>query len=387
MGQLKSSPSCERPLVLHVRSVCGFGGGPEKTILNSPRFLDSLGYDSICAYLHPRKDPDFAAIRERAGRLNAPLVSVPERGALDWRVVRELVRLCRKEKPAIWHGHGFKSDVLGLLVRCFCRMKLVATAHGWVNCDGRNPLYYRIDKRCLRHYHAVICVSEDIFGECLRKGVSRSKCHLIHNGIDTEEFQKASARSAGSRGSDSVSLGAMGRLADEKGFDLLMRATDVLLQEGKTISLRIAGDGPARGRLEELRHSIGRNGEIQLLGHVSDVKAFYRDLDLFVLSSLREGLPNVLLEAMAMEVPVVATRVAGVPSLIRDGENGLLVESGSVDALVRGIRRLLDNPPWRRQLAEAARKTIGQSYGFENRMRKVVEVYDGLLYPNNPGER
>src|SRR5205085_102405 len=88
-------PSQKKPLVLHVRTMKGFGGGPEKTVLNSPRFLRRLGYESICAYTHPPGDPGFDRLAERAVVAEAPLISVPDRGPLDWRVVRQLVQLCR----------------------------------------------------------------------------------------------------------------------------------------------------------------------------------------------------------------------------------------------------------------------------------------------------
>jgi len=370
--------------VLHVRSVEGYGGGPEKTILNSPRFLKPLGYDAVCGYLHPPGDPAFSAIQQRAAAAGARLLSIPDRGPLDWRPVRELIRVCRELKPAIWHGHDYKTDVLGLLVKRFWPMKLATTVHGWVTYAGRLPSYYRIDKLCLRFYDAVISVSEDIHTECLRVGVPKSRCHLVFNAIDTDDFRRVfpsrGAASTPRNPPDTLLLGAMGRLCDEKGFDLLIRATDALIRNGHRVSLRIAGEGSARPQMEALVNELGRNEDIQLLGHVADVKQFYEALDVFVLSSLREGLPNVLLEAMSMEVPVVATRVAGVPSLVRDGRNGLLVDANSVGCLATGIQRLLHDRELCRRFSKAGRRTIEQSYSFESRIRRIAGIYGRLLH-------
>lgn len=373
----------QRPLVLHTRCVTGTGGGPEKTILNSPRFLARLGYNSACAYMHPPHDDGFCTLQQRAVEAGARLISLPDRGALDLRVVRRAIRLCREENVAIWHGHDYKSNALGLVVRRFWPMKLVTTVHGWVNHTRRTPLYYRIDKYCLRNYDEVVCVSRDLYDECLRIGVDQSRCHLVHNGIDVEQFRRsrepAAARECFAHKASGTLIGAMGRLAPEKGFDLLIRAVARLLDEGRDLSLWIAGDGAERENLQTLIEHLGCGERIRLLGHVAQTTDFFEALDVFALSSLREGLPNVLLEAMALATPVLATRIAGIPSLVDDGESGLLVEAGSVEELSQGLRRLLDDAPQRARMASAARRTIEGSFSFEQRMRKMAAVYDGLL--------
>src|SRR2546428_1488513 len=134
------------PVVLDARVVCGTGGGPDKTILTSPRFLTAAGYRMLCAYLHPPGDSGFDELRRRAAVWHAPLLSVPDRGPCDWQVIAELLRICRRENVAIWHGHDYKSNALGLLLRRFWPMRLVTTVHGWVKHTRRTPLYYAIDK-------------------------------------------------------------------------------------------------------------------------------------------------------------------------------------------------------------------------------------------------
>src|SRR5262245_36985110 len=129
------------PGVLDARVVTGTGGGPDKTILNSPRFLAPLGYRMLCAYLHPPGDPGFDVLRKRADQLRAPLVEIADRGLFDARVVVELLRLCRRERVAIYHGHDYKSNLLGLVLNRFLPMRLVTTVHGWVVHTARTPLY------------------------------------------------------------------------------------------------------------------------------------------------------------------------------------------------------------------------------------------------------
>jgi glycosyltransferase involved in cell wall biosynthesis len=371
------------PLILHTRCVTGMGGGPEKTILNSPRFLKRLGYDCLCAYLHPPADEGFSTLNRRAEAAGASLMGIPDHGPWDLDIVRKMARLCRRHNVAVWHGHDYKSNALGLLVRWFWPMKLVTTVHGWVQHTTRTPLYYAIDKLCLRHYDEVICVSKDLYAECLRVGVPSGRCHWVHNGIDADQFRRRGsaieARQLFQEPLGKYVIGGMGRLSEEKGFEVLIRAVALLLKEGQDIELWIAGEGAQRRELQRLVNDLKQAERIKLLGHVNDIQAFYESLDVFALSSLREGLPNVLLEAMALEVPVVATRIAGVPFLVCDGENGILVEPGNVDVLAAALRRLVTSEQSRRILASAGRRRVEDSFSFERRMQTIARIYDRVL--------
>jgi glycosyltransferase involved in cell wall biosynthesis len=371
------------PVVLDTRVVAGSGGGPDKTILNSPRYLASGGYRMLCAYMHPPGDPGFEQIRKKAEALDAPLLSIPDRGPWDVGVLRALLRICRRERVAIWHGHDYKSNLFGLLLRPFWPMKLVTTVHGWVHFTRKTPLYYRIDKLCLPRYERVICVSADLHDRCRALGVPERRCELIENGIDTTQYcRRESPREAKARlgiPAERLVIGAIGRLSREKGFDLLIRATDRLLAKGHDLELIIAGEGDHRERLAQLIAELARQDRVRLLGYHPDVNTLYEAMDVFALSSLREGLPNVVLEAMAMEVPVVATRVAGVPRLIQAEETGLLVELGSADSLADSLERLLSDPELRERLRISGRRAVVTRHGFEVRMGRIRAIYDALL--------
>ena len=378
-----STPADPRPVVFDTRVVTGSGGGPDKSILNSPRFLDLLGYRMLCGYLHPPGDPGYAEIVRKAERYRAPLISIPDRGPWDWRVFRELLAVCRREKVAIWHGHDYKTNALGLILRRFWPMRLVTTVHGWVHHTTRTPLYYRIDRYCLPRYERVICVSPDLVEACLAVGVPRERCLLLENGIDTEEYRRRqepiSAKLALGYPAGPLLVGAAGRLAPEKAFDVLIRSIASLAAGGLDVRLVIIGEGDDRPRLESLVKELGLTNRVDLPGWQSDVRMYFEALDVFALSSLREGLPNVLLEAMALEVPSVATRIAGIPRLIEDGVNGLLVEPGDQSGLTRALEKLLTDPNLRDRIRKQARETIETRYSFALRMERLVRIYDELL--------
>jgi glycosyltransferase involved in cell wall biosynthesis len=370
-------------VVLEVRVVRGSGGGPDKTILNSPRFLHSAGYDTLCAYMHPPGDPGFEQLRARARHWKAPLFSIPDGGPLDWRVFPRLLNLCRQKKVALWHGHDYKSNLLGLLLRRFWPMRLVTTVHGWVHHTSRTPLYYALDRFCLPRYERVLCVSEDLRQRCLECRVPAERCLLIENGIDTEEFRRCRditrARNELGLNSSAFLIGAAGRLSPEKGFDLLVRSLARLREGGVDAALLLAGEGEQKKPLEELAQALGCRGHLHLVGFQADVRPYFEAMDVFALSSLREGLPNVVLEAMALEVPVLATRIAGLPRVIDDGQNGLLVNPGSVEELTAGLLRLFEQEELRRRIGRQGRRTVEERYSFARRMAKVAGVYDELL--------
>ncbi len=371
------------PVVFDTRVVTGSGGGPDKTILNSPRFLEPLGYSMLCGYLHPPGDPGYAEIVRKADRYRAPLISIPDRGPWDWRVVSGLVAACKRERVDIWHGHDYKTNALGLLLKRFWPMRLVTTVHGWVHHTARTPMYYRVDKFCLPRYEKVICVSDDLVAECVRAGVPAKKCVLLENAIDTQEYTRHlapdQAKAKLGLPEERFVVGAVGRLEPEKGFDILIRATADLVQRGLDVGLLIVGEGGDRPRLEAIVGELGLRDRVKLPGWQSDVRTSYEAMDAFALSSYREGLPNVLLEAMALEVPCVATRINGIPRLIQDGRNGLLVPPGDAPSLTNALFAMLTNADLRNVCRQAARRTIDAGYSFPARMQKLKVIYDDLL--------
>jgi glycosyltransferase involved in cell wall biosynthesis len=373
----------EPVVVFDTRVVTGSGGGPDKTILNSPRYLDDLGYRMLCGYLHPPGDPGYAEIEKKAARYKAPLISIPDRGAWDWRVVKEMLAVCKRERVAIWHGHDYKTNALGLLLAKLHPMRLVTTVHGWVHHTNRTPLYYRIDRLCLPRYERVISVSDDLVEECRKAGVKAERNLLLENAIDTDEYSRKLAPTAAKAklglATDGLLVGACGRLEPEKAFDLLIRSLAVCRDRGLNVRLAIVGEGSDRPRLEGIIRELNLADRVTLAGWQSDVISWFEAMDVFALSSLREGLPNVLLEAMAMGVPAVATRIAGIPKLIEHNRNGLLVTAGDQTELTEALAKLLSDADLRDDLRRAARRTIETRYSFPVRMTKLARIYDDLL--------
>jgi len=317
--------------------------------------------------------------------VGCPLISVPDRGPLDQSVLRRMLKVCRHYNVRIWHGHDYKSNLLGLMLRPFHKMKLVTTVHGWVKHTSRTPLYYAVDRWSLPFYHHVICVSDDLRDRCAELKIKPDRLSLIHNAIDEKTFKRqhpasqAQMRKELGTPEGRFVIGAVGRLSLEKGFDHLIDAAAKLINEGHDIEVWIAGDGDAKQELQDRIAYHNVNDRVKLLGFVSDTVGLYYAMDTFVLSSLREGMPNVVLEAMAMDVPVVSTKVAGVPKMITDGQEGLLVDIQDTPGLTDAIRRVVTDADLRGGLTTKGRKLIEEQYSFAQRMAKVKSIYDQVL--------
>jgi glycosyltransferase involved in cell wall biosynthesis len=335
----------------------------------------------LCAYLHRPGDEGFEVLRRKAAIEETSLISVADRGPLDWGVVKRALAVCRREGVHVWHGHDYKTNVLGLILQRFHPLRLVSTAHGWVHHTWRTRLYYFLDRMALRHYERVICVSEDLVARCRQAGVPASRISLIENGIDVDDFcrSRSPTEARAELGmAPRLTIGAVGRLSAEKGFDILIRAVDRLLCGGIDVQLVIAGEGPEKETLTRLIGELGRDDRIRLLGYRTDLVQLYESMDVYALSSYREGFPNVLLEAMAVEAPVVATRINGVPSLVSPGETGEIVEPGSVVQLADALARLLADPGMRARYAAAGRRLVETKYSFAQRMSKLIQLYDEM---------
>lgn len=380
-------------VVLHARVVTGTGGGPEKTILLSSPFMRDTNYWLAAAYMHPPNDSGFESIQKRAIDWDSPLIGVPDRGALDHRVVRNMLKICKHYGVRIWHGHDYKSNLLGLMLRPFWSMKLVTTVHGWVKHTSKTPLYYTVDRWCLPYYHHVICVSDDLVERVGQLDMSTDRLSLIHNAIDEKAFDRKYAshesemRKKFGVPKERLVIGAVGRLSPEKAFDNLITATHRLVGEGHDIELWIAGEGDIQDELQKQIDELKLNDRVRLLGFCDDTIALYHAMDVFVLSSLREGLPNVVLEAASMRVPMVSTRVAGVPKMVTDGKEGLLCECGDVDGLTDAMRRVVSDKELRGNLATEGRALIEREYSFQNRMTKIKAIYDQVLGYNEQARK
>jgi glycosyltransferase involved in cell wall biosynthesis len=368
--------------VLHVRVVTGCGGGPEKTILRSPRYADPNRYQMAAAYIYPQGDPGMCVIREIAKSLKCPLYEVSESHALDHNTIGAMIELCRDLKVDIWHGHDYKSNLFGLIVKRFHPMKLVTTAHGFTRETWRTRLYYHLDNLAMLGYDQTLAVSPQLVKHCAYHGVNPDRLTYIPNAIDTAEYVRTQSTSVAKTefglAQDKFMIGVIGRLSPEKGTDRAIRMLPELLAAHPNTELHLIGDGHERGALQQLASQLGVLDAIRWWGWQTDTRPFYEMLDALLLPSRTEGLPNVVLEAMAMGVPVAATNVGGVSDLLDSGDCGIILSDDETD-WAKQIAPLLSIPTLRESYADLAHRRVSGAFNFRNRIRAVMSVYDQAL--------
>jgi len=240
-------------------------------------------------------------------------------------------------------------------------------------------MYAYVDQLVLRRFKHVVAVSDEIAREIVDSGVPSAKVSVIDNGIDLAAFRNPCPKvGAEFRTSGMRIVGAVGRLVDQKGFDYLLRAIPRILERFPNTVFLIAGEGTERAKLEALASELNIAGQVHFMGARSDMPNVYASFDVFALSSLNEGMPIALIEAMATAKPVVATRVAAVPKLVIDGETGLLIEPRSPEALSDAVCQLLENSALCERLGRAARARIEQQFSSEVMAQRYLKLYRQL---------
>ena len=302
------------------------------------------------------------------------------RGQFDRTVPAQFRALADQSGADLIHAHGYKADIFAALAWRADRPALVSTCHTWYDNDLAVRLYGAADRFVLRRFDQVVAVSDEVRARLLAAHVAPSRIRLIRNGVNMQTFAAAKIQRQTTRTTNEpLRIGLVGRLAQEKGIDVLIRAAAIVIRQSPNVVFRVAGDGPDRASLEDLIRQTGIQDRVHLLGRQPDMPGFYATTDILVSSSRQEGLPVALLEGMASALPVVATRVGAVPEVIVDGESGLLVPPDQPEALASAILRLLNDPDLRLQFAAAAQNRIAREFSSARMAADYLDCYRAAL--------
>ena len=352
-------------------------GGPDKTILWSAAHHDPARVRVVPFYLVPPDDP-MSALRRLAGEAGVEPVLLEDRGPIDPSLPRRVRAGLREHGCHLLHTHDFKTDVYGPWIVRGTGLGLLATAHGWSRpgSDAKLRFYNRVDRYALRRFPHVVAVSESQRNLLRASGVSDHVIEVVPNAIDVDRWRPAGGGGippglpeAGPR------VGTVLRLSADKDVEGLIDAFAGLPGSPRLV---IVGDGPLRADLERRAAASGAGERVSFLGRREDVAAVLGHLDLFVLPTRAEGLPNSVLEAMALARPIVAHRVGGVPELVRDGEEALLVAPGDTAGLRSAMARVLADDALAGRLARAARRRVEEEFSFAVRLARMEDIYERI---------
>lgn len=361
--------------ILHITAPA-HAGGLESVVRLLAQGQQSLGnHVTVVTVVEPgAADHPFVTALAGDG-IESAVVRVGAKGYLrEWRSLRGLMR---QLKPDVVHTHGYRSDVIGGLAAVSAGIPRVTTVHGFTGGDAKNRANEWLQIRSYHAFSAVVAVSQAIVQRLKRAGVRDSLIRTIPNAIDPrrQTVPRSEARARIGASSDEFVIGWVGRMTSEKGLDVLVDALRNVEQPFKAIFI---GDGPDRAKLDGRIATLGIESSIRWTGIVPDAASLFSAFDVFVLSSRTEGIPIVLLEAMRANVPIVATRVGGVPEMLGDSE-ALLVPSEQPTALAAAISSVRGNAESARTRARAARARLERDFAVEPWVGRYDAVYRSVL--------
>ncbi len=365
--------------VLHIISSGGMYGA-EAVILSLSNAMNQGPHRSIIAPFANQPHPN-TQLYERATQEGIEAHTIPCRGQIDRSVPQAIRELALQTNADIIHAHGYKADIYVYLAMRDTRTPIVSTCHTWYDNDLAVRLYGALDRFVLRSYTRVAAVSPEVEQRLLDAHLRRDQVLIIRNGIDLRPFAAAhtAPQSGPSLPSPALKVGLVGRLAPEKGVDLFLRAAAMILSQAPLTQFLVVGDGPDRQKLQSLIDELRIKNNASLLGRRDNMPAFYASLDLMVSSSRQEGLPMALLEGMASGLPLIATNVGAVSSLVENGRTGILVPPNDVPTLSEAIAKLLREPATRNSYGAAARERIEKEFSAERMAQDYLHFYEEAL--------
>ncbi|MCS6858738.1 MAG: glycosyltransferase family 4 protein [Abditibacteriales bacterium] len=340
-------------------------GGAETYFL---RLVDSLRAAGHRVLVVTKRDTPLR--RELDGR-DVELYPWVTHGKLDPLTLWKLCRLIRREKVDVINTHLTTASFLGSLAGRLMGVPVVARVPA-----TEHKTFFQ-----LAHY--LIAVSEGVKQHLVAQGVRAEKIHVLYNGIDLDRYAhplpSAEAKARLGLPANARTVGIVASLTERKGHRFLLHALKRIEPQVGEVHALFAGEGDQEDALRRLAASLGLSERVHFLGFRQDVVEVVSACDAFVLPSLKEGLSNAVMEAMALRRPVIVTNIAGMPELVRDGETGLLVPPADVGALADALRRVLSDAAFAERLARNGRRFLEQHFDQQARLAEVEQFFQQVV--------
>jgi succinoglycan biosynthesis protein ExoA len=367
--------------ILHLIA-SNFVGGPEKQILHHALDLQNSDFEVWVGSFRDR--PEKAAILQQAEESGLRTYESLSSGRFDPRAVFELASFLKRQKIQLLCTHGFKANTVGALAKNVAGVPQIAFCRGWTAETPRVRAYEALERRFLALADRIICVSEAQAEYFSTKHLLQPRISVVHNAmldsIDTgAEFDREAAKTELGFSPTTLLIGAVGRLSVEKGQRYLVEAAPGLVREFKDLKIVLLGEGRERASLESQIKQLSLENVVVLPGFHTNVARWMQAFDVLANCSLTEGIPNAILEALAVGTPVVATAVGGVPELIKDRETGLLVAPGSSEALAHGLAKVLRDSSLASKLGQAGRDWVRTRFSASVQRESLLEAYRQIL--------
>ncbi|HEB71325.1 MAG TPA: glycosyltransferase family 1 protein [Nitrospirae bacterium] len=361
-----------------------FYGGPEKQIVEHIKRVDREKYNLILiSYIDNGASNEIIQKAENEG---IRYRTVPMSAPWDIRAQWKLSKILREENIDLLCAHGYKATVMGWWVKFRLGIPVIGFSRGYTAEDKKVAFYEWLDRCALRRLSGVICVSEGQRRRLKTYGITPKRSWVAHNSISVDAMKKK--QNGALRNSVFKRLGvsenekmivAAGRLSPEKGHKYLVDAVHKMRESSFEVSIVVCGEGVCESDLKRRARKLGVYDKFRFVGFRRDINDIFNAMDLLVLPSLTEGLPNVVLEAFACKKPVVATDVGGVPEVVEDGVNGFLVPPERPDLMAEAMAKILGSADEARRMGEAGYDTVKSNFNFQNQAKKLEKIYEEVL--------
>ena len=365
--------------ILHLRA-SNFYGGPERQLhLHSRQIMGSEYHLTIGSFSEQGQTPEFLDVIASDG-IDTHTFQV--KSAYDPVAVGKLRDYLRANDTDILCTHDYRTHTIGFRAKRGTPCRWVAFSRGWTSESLKTKLYHTLDKIIVRFATHIVAVSRAQKDRLVRLMISGDKISVVHNAVDVAAIravQPVNLKKKFDFPKNAYVCISGGRFSREKGQIYLVRAAVEAAKSEPRLRFVLFGDGPDLESMRRLVSSFGNERKIICPGFERDLLGCLAGADLLVNPSLSEGLPNIVLEAMAAGTPVVATAVGGVPELITDGLNGLLVPPRDVASLRAKIITMATDTDKARDIAAAAGETVEKNFTFASQGQKLIEVYRRTL--------
>jgi glycosyltransferase involved in cell wall biosynthesis len=368
-----------RPIrVLHLRD-SPWVDGPGRTILETGSHLDPARVEFHIGVLVATREGEHPLV-DSARQRGISVTALADHGRLDSELIDPILQIIDDRQIDLLHTSEFRSSLIAQIIkRRRPKLRFVATAHGWIANTFRRRLVRLLDKMMFRRFDHVIIVSDATRSLVPRWWLPDSQATVLRNALVLKSYgSETISKSRRPIDPNNVTLVNVGRLSPEKGQEMLLNAMHALTPRWPKLRLKFAGIGPLEAQLRSVARNLGLEERVEFVGYVKDMPRLYADVDLVVQSSFTEGLPNVILEAAYLRVPIVATAVGGTAEVIAHRESGWLIQP-TLEQLTDGISQFLERPQDFVRMAEMAHQGILRNYSFEGRTEKLTQVYERLL--------
>ena len=358
-------------------------GGAERVVVSLVGNLDREKYEiTVGMFMNPSRPAD--GFLQDIERLGCRVRVIELRKVFEWRQIQDLLGVLAEGQIQILHTHAYRSDILGLLAAKRLGIPIVTTVHGcWDPESVKMRFYAYCERISFRYFNRIIVVSEELRQRMVELGVPIDKLRKICNAIDTTRYSNHRSASTFRKEfgieNGTMLVGTIGRLSPEKGLGDFLRAAQQVLMHRAHVKFVIAGDGPEKKPLQEMAEGLGLEKHVIFCGHRQDVSQVYNALDIFVLSSLAEGLPIALLEAAFHAKPIIATSVGGIPEVVENNKTGILVPSHDPVQLGNRMLELLSDGGKAKTMGIAAKRRIETEFGCKSWIRAIEDVYEEVL--------